>query len=343
MEFINSLLNSAWGPYIYGALFYWFIVGISNRDKRKTFFSGLSSLFSQPSVFEKAKTNPGNQPVKQSGGLLAFYPRSLLETIAHSFKEALIEPLQKGVANLKLAIKDKKDALEGNNPGPWKMFGYALQFFLLAAFIWADAIAIANTLQFFGYIAVVPSYLSSFELSIGFGSLLAIIVGGLVASDLFGEGEFTDWAVQKESGWKTFVKWMVFFLILSGSAVVVLLSIGRLGGRVTFTQEALDRINLWAEIGTLVLVPLNATISALLIHREGFKGLYVIYLAIASIFLFVLQVFLYLANILGSMGIFGLDLVYRFLLMIINVIGYYLTAPLDLWATSSKNPGSSNP
>jgi len=318
-NFIFNLVNSQWFYYILG---FWTLIAIARRDERNSFASRLADLISKPAIFE-ADENPQS---------VSFYPRKSMEKIATDVRKALIRIPNDINAALEKAIKNQLDFIV-DPQRRWKLLGYAIYVIFMFFFLWADGIAIANALDALGLVATVPSYLTLYEIAVAVGSFLAIIVGALVARDVFNAvSDFSDWDTQ-QGAWKKLAKVLAILLIISGLLVAVVLGLGRFQRLVSLPVNIADLINLGVNFTTLVLVPFNTLIATILIHFEAFKGLLLVFVLIEAILWVPVRILQYVAEILGAMGPFSVDILYRFLLAILIIIIFWLLTPLD-WITS---------
>jgi len=243
-------------------------------------------------------------------------------------KSALIRIPNDINAGLEKAIKNQLDFIV-DPQRRWKLLGYAIYVIFMFFFLWADGIAIANALDALGLVETVPAYLTLYELAVAFGSFFAIIVGALVARDVFNTtSDFSDWDTQ-QGIWKKIAKVLAILLIILGMLVAVVLGLGRFERLVTLPQDVADSINRIVNFTTLILVPINTLIATILIHFEAFKGLLLAFILIEAILWVPVRILQYVTEILGAMGPFTVDILYRFMLAILIIIVFWLLTPLD--------------
>jgi hypothetical protein len=278
-------------------------------------------LISKPLVTDKDE-KPTSVP---------FYPRKTFERVAIAVQTALVQIPKEINTFLKNAINAQYTFVV-NPEKPWRVLGYAINLLFMFFFVWADGIAIANALNSIGLLADVWEPLRDYSNAVAIGSFFSIIIGALVARDIFSEkSDFSDWDEQKEgSVWKVIAKYLTIILIILGLFIVIMLGIGRLQslGRIAepFSTFALSTVN----FTSLVIVPFNTVVGTILIHYEAFKGLLFLLILIEGVIIIITSAFEYIAGILGAMGPFTVDVFYRFMLAVVLIIIFFLLTPLDL-------------
>ena len=169
--FLYEILTSD-GFYYF--LVVWVLICIAAATKRNELLNRLKNLISKPIIFDVDKTEPDG-----------LYPRELFERTAKAFADflekpfnAIIDGLGKWIGSLNKLVTDENKK--------WLTFGYALFLLLFVFFIFADAIAISNTLVFYGLLDVNDLWqpLTRYEFATAGGSLFAILVAGLITSEI---------------------------------------------------------------------------------------------------------------------------------------------------------------
>lgn len=313
---IVNLLNSEWF-YIFIGI--WALVSIGHKSERDLLLEKLKDLISKPVI-----TDPDD-----NANSVPFYPRKTFERIAIAVRSALVQIPAQINDNLKKGISAQYNFVV-NSERRWKVLGYAINLIFMFFFVWADGISIANALNSIGLLSRVWEPLRDYSTAVAIGSFFSIVIGALVARDVFSErSDFSDWEEQK-GAWKTAAKVITVALILMGFFVVIMLGIGRLQslGRISepFNAYALSLVN----FTSLVIVPLNTVLGTILIHYEAFKGLLLVLILIEGITVIIMTGIEYIAGILGAMGPFTVDVFYRFMLSVIFIISFFLITPLDL-------------
>jgi len=97
-----------------------------------------------------------------------------------------------------------------------------------------------------------------------------------------------------------------------------------------FTQNVEDYIQIISNVFLHVIVMFNAAMATFLLDAVGRKGLSLLALAI----LFPLYIFFalltYLLDLLTSIGPISLDILIRIIFVILNIVTFYIIAPIDL-------------
>jgi hypothetical protein len=314
-DWLYNLLNSAGIYYVIGI---WLLICIAWKSRRETFIARLVDLVSKRIIFEK-----DDQPKS-----IPLYPRSFLERVAVEFQKAMVMPLD-GI------IKGAKGWLSGlikliyTRDRPWRTFGYVLFLVLMLVFVLSDAIAIANALDVAGWIPyALPAILQRYEIAAAMGSLFAIITGVFVFSEINRETSiFTDWD-RTEGLWKKLARSMAVFLIIFGFLVVIFFGIRRFDA-LGYISSISSTTNTLVDVVILIIVPLNTVVATALIAEEGFKGFLMIVIALLAILIGLLYVLNYLANLLGYVLPFALDVIWRIVLFAVFIIAYVVVTPID--------------
>jgi len=79
-------------------------------------------------------------------------------------------------------------------------------------------------------------------------------------------------------------------------------------------------------------------LATILIHREGIKGVQVLFLLLTHIFLALVLFWLYLVKPIGALGIIGLDVVVRTLIAVLFVLAFFFFTPFDTIASIVARP-----
>ena len=313
---IANLLNS---EVFYVILGIWLLVSIGHKSERNQLLDRLKELISKPIV-----TDPDEDSTS-----VPFYPRKTFERVAIAVQDALTQIPAQINKSLKSAITAQYSFVV-NPERRWKVLGYAINLLFMFFFIWADGIAIANALNSMGLLSNVWEPLRDYSNAVAIGSFFAIVIGALVARDVFSErSDFSDWDDQK-GAWKNTAKVLTVLLIGLGFFVVIMLGIGRLQslGRIS---EPLNTFALnLVSFTSLVIVPFNTVLGTILIHYEAFKGLLLVLIMVEGILIVIMSGIEYIAGILGAMGPFTVDVFYRFMLAVVFTIAFLLITPLDL-------------
>lgn len=296
----------------------WLLLALLNREERENLGNLLAEIVAKPSV--------------QVGNSSNIYSKDELEGMAHRLADTIITPIDSLANHLKGWIDGMRERI--SSPGkPWKHFGYVLLLIFLILFIYADAIAIANTLEAVGLLSGVPPLLTRYEIAVTLGSIGSVVVAGMIAHEIFGKAEFTDWN-EGHGLWKVIAALITIFLLIAGLVVVVALGLARYRVFVTLEPAADVRIQQLVSAAILILVPVNTVLATILIHREGIKGIQVLFLLLTNILLILVLFWLYLIKPIGALGIIGLDVVLRGLIAALFVLAFFFFTPFDTIASA---------
>lgn len=295
----------------------WGVIGIINKNEREKLMDHLHDLISRPHIFI--------EDFSQSE--VRFYARKTLESIASALTTGFINLGKKIFESLRGWVRNYQSASLQNGMTASKTFGMFLLFVFLFFFLWADLIALFNTLEAKGFITSIPNIFINYHLAITFGSFFTVIVSAIVAFDLVGKGEFTDFNEYGTIG-KGIVGLMTLILAISGLTAITGLGLVRyrLLTDLLPTQEI--QLEQFEDFVITVLVPFNTVLSTALVHK-GFKAIPNLVLWVAWIFLGVFSFLLYLISVLDFVIFFIFDILYRIILVILYIIGYYLLNPID--------------
>jgi hypothetical protein len=198
----------------------------------------------------------------------------------------------------------------------------------LIFFVWADAIAIANTLFVLGLFGgALPDWLARFDLAVGMGSLIAIMVSVLLFLDMQSTtSKFTD-ANSRGPSYKAFAQSLCLIITFIGVVVVIAFGVARLI-ELGYLRNYRDPLDFFVKIVLYVGVPLNTVITSALIFAEGIEGVIMILLVTITVILGVLILLNKIAQPLTVVILVVLDWVYRLILLVFNILWYILITPI---------------
>lgn len=308
----------------------WLLAAIANKTKRGALKDKLSTIMSLPPVYTQMDKDAN----------IALYPRSNLERAAQAWKTWFVTPVEKvfnrvddWFKNLRTGIIPKmKDAGDDEQPreNPWKVFNYFLLLLLFVGYLYADAITVANTLEGFGLVHNLEDALKRYDIAILFGSLISVVLGGIIANDIFGDGDFTDWNIKRDSKWGWFGKIFSIFLILSGLYVIASLGAARYGRLVAVPEDVLSFLQDNGQIVINILTPINAALATALIADDAFnKGLKILGLIALVFLLGILAIIWYFVGAIYGTVVYLIDVLWRLVLGASGVAAFFMLTPLD--------------
>lgn len=287
----------------YSLLFFaWFVIAISQSTPRQKLLSNTIALISEPIIFKHSKNKK-----------IPFYPRKLFEQLAQTTKESY-ERL-----NDSSFFKNPKHLDAQSTSSDFSTFGKIVILAVFILLLWADAIAAANTLQIYGLLNPLPSWLSQYWLSLSSGSLVSTIIGAWTIANL-----------KKKAGLKNPISKVVsYFLVTSGLCLAFVFSIARyaeLGFIPNTTAIFAPQIEL---LIINLLIPVNISLAIAILFPLIFESISAINgllsLAIKSI-LYALSISYLL---IFSLLIIIYDLIYRLLMIYLDVALFFAFSPLN--------------
>lgn len=287
----------------------WLFVAIANREARLLFSDKLTSIVTGDwETIKKAK-----------------------DTFTHLKKElntAIERSLGQFVEYLQYWMRQQYKSISGEADTPWKLLGYLFQIFLLAGFLYADAIVISNNLYAINLPIQIPVALQRYEFAITLGSFFSVIAGALVANELYGKSEFSDWKEQVGL-WRNMAGVVSLFLIFSGIIVIIALGLARFTFVSNLPVDTAAQYQSFVNVIIYLLVPVNTMLASMLIIREGVKGVLALTLIVIGVLVVIFSVFIYLLRIISTLVIFLSDIAYRILIFLLSLIGFFIFTPID--------------
>lgn len=301
-------------------LLIWFLAAIANKPKREELKNKLSDLVTVPTVYKEAGDNID----------IDLYPRSSLEGAAQAWRNWFVAPVGRADTLVKEWFENLRQGVVPDGSHAWKPFNYVIFLLLLLGYLYSDAITVANTLVSLGFMEHLDEALTRYDIAVLFGSLVSIVIGGIIANDIFGKGDFSDWGLKDESIWKWFGKITSVFLIFSGLYVIGSLGAIRYGNLVGLPADSLASLNKNGQFVINILTFLNAGLATALIAEEGFtKGTRIFALACLSILLVLVSVIWYLIGAIYGTVVYIVDIAWRFMLGVGGIIFFLALTPLD--------------
>lgn len=313
-EIFYNLLNSQ-AFWVVAAV--WAIICIAWTERWKPVMERLGRLVIKPVIFRE-DPEPDKVP---------FYPRRFLEDAANGFRDTLKQPftdlikvVSRWFSNITGLIYSSKH--------PFRTLGYLILLACFLFFVLADSIAVANTLVVLDlWAGELPEILGRFDLAVFGGSLLALIIGmALVFEIRSSSSEFSPWSERDKQtralaqGIALLVT-LLSLLTLIAWALFRLIELGRLD-----SSPFLDGILNWVLFG---LVPINSALAAAITFLEAIRGLLVLFVVAGWAIIGALYIVNYLATILGSILPFFVDIIYRIIFVVIDLLQWVISTPIQ--------------
>lgn len=332
LQFLYDLVN--WQYFGILAII-WIIADLVWVNRWKSLILRIGTLITKPWIFKKDK-NPEVPPL---------YPREFLEQIALNSRRSNDKPnaeTEDGLSNVgpftkwSNALRDRVFDFEN----PIRPLGYVISLAFFIFFLLADAIVIAATLVLLGVISPdLPPVLQRLEYAILGGALLSAVVGVWMLVELSGKGELIN-AEQMESGQKRILKFVAAFTTLFAMAVLIALAFQRL--ILLGVLESSPTIEIILSFILYGLLAINNTFGAALTFSPAASGFVVVlYLAIV-IFLGLLPILAFLADVIWRFAYITVDIVIWILFTPIIAIPYGFGVMFGLIDGSDKKEPEKN-
>lgn len=313
-EIFYNLLNS---QAFWVVLVVWAFICIAWTSRLKLVLERLAKLVVKPVIFE-VDPNPENVP---------FYPRKFMEKSSNGFRDTLQQPFS-DLIRVVIGWFAYLGNLIYSKEHPLRTLGYLLLFVCFLFFVLADSIAVANTLVVLGlWSGELPAILGRFDIAVFGGSLLALIIGmALVFEIRSNNSEFTTWSERDGQTRALALGIALLVTVLSLITLVAwalfrLIELGRLN-----SSPVLDGILNWVLFG---LVPINSALAAAITFLEALRGFLGLVVLIGWILIGVLYLLNYGATILGSLLPFIIDIAYRLIYIIFDILQWIISTPVQ--------------
>lgn len=285
----------------------WLFIAFANKQQRSILGEQLSALLSKPVIF-----------IKDESGSIVLYPRMFLEqttniinaipssNFSHSIKSALLDYI-KLKSQFQFTI----------------FLGYTIRLILFCIFFSGTAIAITSSLESMSVINNIPEWLTNYDLAITFGTIFALVFGVwvLVEPNAIISANF-----RNNPAWKGMIKLLSMSMFLFSLLIMFVLALARLYHIGVFPLSSEKLISQIISIAFASIIPLNNMIASLLLVADAITGLVIIATSLIWIFTYIAE---YAFVIVGSVIMFILDFLLRFLAIYIYVTSFLLITPID--------------
>lgn len=315
MDLLRSIISSDW--FVIVAIV-WGVIAIANRKSREIVLETVVDLITKPIIFQPDSDPRSVKP----------YARQLLETLAKLLTSGVFGVTNRLIQVGRSSRKRNEERFSRDETSFWKMMGSVILFIAMLAFLYADLIAIFNTLEVLGLVTNIPEIFRPYEYAITFGSFFTIVLAGLLLIEIFGRPTFTDTANQLRPA-KLLLTWISLILVISGLGVAV--SLGLIRYRALSDLDPVLNANLtnFNNLVLTILVPANTIISTFLIVSEGLKGIPIVGLLIVQMTISVAVTVLFVFVVINYLLWFALDIAYRMLLVGLYLLFFFVLTPLD--------------
>ena len=310
------LYNIYNNPFFWPIVIVWALGALAMSSRWKPLMKRTQKILPKPIIFIEDE-EPDN---------VDSYPRSLFEQLANGFRSFFTELISqflkvysKFIASQHPMIFDKEHM--------FRTVGYILLFVALFLFVLADTIVVSGTLQLLNIVLTdLPPILQKYDLAMLGGSLLALVVGGLLVFESFASPSELTRMSDKSSQEKRVYRAIAMVVILLAIITLISFATSRLValGQIP-SSPGLDLFLNWVLYG---IIPINAAICAALIVPDGMRGMMAIFILIEWILYGALHLLNFVISALGSVIPVVLDLIYRLIHIIIDFAFWLLTTPI---------------
>jgi hypothetical protein len=311
--FLYNLLNSE-AFWVIAAI--WIFVCVVWTERWRTLLGRIGKLVMKPIIF-KTDTNPDNIP---------FYPRTLFEDVSNGLRDKLRQPF-KDIIRVVGEFVIKMKSMIFSEEHPFRTLGFFLLLALFIFFVFADAIAVANTLFVLGlWQGEMPELLTRFDIAVFGGSLAALIIGLAIVLEIRSEiSEFTLWSERSERVRSLVMGASLLATVLSFTTLIAWALFRMIELHIISSTPILNGILNWILFG---LVPINSAIAAAIVFIDALRGVVVVGVIVGWVVIGILYLLDYTATILGSIGPFFFDIAYRIIYLIIDILQWLFTTPI---------------
>lgn len=315
MSLLQSIISSDW--FVIVAIV-WGVIAIANRKSRDLVLEKVVDLITKPIVFQSDSDPRSVKP----------YARQLLETLARILTSGVLGVSTRLIQMGRTARRRNEERFSKDETSFWKMMGSVILFLSMIAFLYADLIAIFNTLEVLGLVTEIPAIFRHYEYAVTFGSFFTIVLAGLLLIEIFGKSIFTDTANQLRPA-KLLLTWVSVLLVISGLGVAISLGLIRyraLSNLDPVTNAELTNFN---NLVITILVPANTIVSTFLIVSEGLKGIPIVGLVVVQVVISLAVAVLFAFGVINYPLWFAVDMGYRIVLVCLYLLFFLVLTPLD--------------
>lgn len=312
METLYNFLTSDAFPIIFAL---WVFVAVFWIERWKKVLSRAVNLVREPQIFRQDHDSD-----------IPLYPRSFFSESANNLRDILQDPFSKVAGSILNAVK-YIIGIAYKEEHKVRIIGYILFFCAFAAFVLADAIAVANTLFILGFLADMPDLLGRFDVAVFGGSLLALIISiELVIFELQGDKSILTNFSDEGKRQKSLALAMSFIVLVLSIFTLIVWALARLirTGDIS-SSPFLDGIVEWTLYG---IVPINSALAAGVVFLQAVYGFLLIISAVLYLFVVLVYLLNYLAKVIGTFFPYLFDVLYRIIYIALDVLFWFVFTPV---------------
>ncbi len=326
LDLINSLfenlfltISQSWILQVFFAL--WLLVAFSNKERRQIFINNISYFLRMPLTYD----DKSGETFTFYGDNTPIYPSSMFEAAYIGLKNGLVKPakeIKKIIYNVQHNLTKDFD---------WNTI---LQGLFLAGFIYADIVGGINIISLVPGLITwsVPPWLGEYSITVMAGTILSVIVSGMMVGNLFGN-EQNDAGTNEDKDFSTGLiirKVITILLLISSFLTIIGINLLKLPVFVRFfTDESIRIIEGISGVFLHVVVMFNAAMATFLLEKKGLSGLKILGLLVLFPLFILLVLISFLFDLIANVGPLSLDIIVRIIFVTLNFIAYITLAPLD--------------
>jgi hypothetical protein len=348
-EFLDTimsdfLLTLSQSPVLQGIFGFWLLLGLFNRDHRQKLVDNVAFFLRMPLSYDDKK-NEATAEMNDSSNTAErhsadptdkpLYPRRWFEDAHDGLKTRVIAPLKKLFDTIQTGMENVVEGLTWEN---------AMGGIFLAFFIYADIVGGITIISLVpGLIDwPVPVWLGEYSITVVAGTILSVLVSAWMVSHLFRKEASSDTeankSVEQNKPRFHFVfsdvsirKTIAVMLLISSFVTILGINLTKLPVFIDlFTEEAKEYIDIISAVFLHVIVMFNAALATFLLDEVGRKGLNLLTLIVIFPLFVVFGFVYYVFDFITSLGPIFVDVVVRIVFVVMNVLAFYVLAPIDL-------------
>lgn len=312
-----GLLGYIFYSKIWSIAFLWSVGAILMRSRWASLIQRTQLLLSKPIILIR-DTEPNS--------VLA-YPRSLFEQLALGARNSITILSQPFFKFFSTFISSQHELVFDPNHA-FRLFGYVFQFIALLFLAYAQSVVISNTLLLLEIIDTMPT-LFNLDIALVGGGLGSLIVSSIfVFETFFNPSELTRMSEKppQEKRLYRMIATVVVFISI-GSMIALFFERFKIVSQITLSP-GLELFISWVIFG---LTPISAAIASALIVPGGMRGLVVFIILIEWLVYGFLYLLSLIIAILNQVVTVTFDLVYRVVLIIVDISLWLLLTPVFIF------------
>lgn len=288
-------------------LIIWFFIAFANKQQRSILGEQLSALLSKPVIF-----------IKDDGDSTVLYPRKFLEQATNTVATISSSSFSQSIKSTLFDYIKLKAQFQFTI-----YLGYIIRLILFLCFFSGTAIAIISSLESMSVVNNVPEWLTRYDLAITFGTIFALAIGVWV---LVEPSAIISTNFRNNPAWKSMIKLLSMSMFVFSILIILVLALARLYHIGVFPLTSEKVISQIISIAFASIIPLNNMIASLLLVADAITGFVIVATSLIWISAYIIE---YAFIFVGSVVLFILDFLFRFLAIYIYTTSFLLITPID--------------